>query len=46
MTRHFPNVGVIEGQLPEDTVDNLWKLIEEARKKPENMKHELAGNIS
>ena len=46
ITRHFPNVGVVEGQLPKDTVDGLWKLIEESRKKPENMKHELAGNIS
>ena len=27
--RHFPNIGVIEGKLPEDTVDSLWKLIEE-----------------
>lgn len=44
--RHFPNVGVIEGQLPEDTVDSLWKLIEESRKQPEDMKPELAGNIS
>ena len=44
--RHFPNVGVMEGQLPEDTVDSLWKLIEESRKQPEDMKPELAGNIS
>ena len=46
LPRHFPNVGVIEGQLPEDTVDGLWKLIEESRKQPEDMKSELAGNIS
>ena len=44
--RHFPNVGVIEGQLPEDTVGSLWKLIEESRKQPEDMKPELAGNIN
>ena len=44
--RHFPNVGIVEGQLPKDIVDNLWKLIEEARKQPEDMKPELAGNIS
>jgi hypothetical protein len=44
--RHFPNVGVVEGQLPKDTVDGLWKLIEESRKQPEDMKPELAGNIS
>lgn len=46
ITRDFPNVGVIEGQLPEDTVDGLWKLIEESRKQPDDMKPELAGNIS
>ena len=46
LTRNFPNVGAIEGQLPEDTVDSLWKLIEESKKQPEDMKSELAGNIS
>ena len=46
ITRNFPNVGAIEGQLPEDTVDSLWKLIEESKKQPEDMKPELAGNIS
>ena len=46
LPRHFPNVGVVEGQLPEDIIDNLWKLIEESRKKPDDMKPELAGNIS
>jgi len=44
--RHFPNVGVVEGKLPEETVDSLWKLIEESKKQPEDMKHDLAGNIS
>ena len=44
--RHFPNIGVVEGKLPEDTVDSLWKLIEESKKQPESMKSELAGNIS
>jgi hypothetical protein len=44
--RHFPNIGVIEGKLPEDTVDGFWKLIEESRKQPEDMKPELAGNIN
>ena len=44
--RHFPNVGVIEGKLPEKTIDDLWKLIEESKKQPESMKSELAGNIS
>ena len=46
LARNFPNIGVIEGKLPEDTVDGLWKLIEESRKQPEDMKPELAGNIS
>ena len=46
MPRHFPNVGVVEGQLPEDVVANLWTVINEARDEPEDMKPELAGNIS
>ena len=46
ITRNFPNVGAIEGQLPKDTVDSLWKLIEESKKQPDDMKPELAGNIS
>ena len=46
ITRDFPNIGVVEGKLSEDTVDGLWKLIEESRKQPEDMKPELAGNIS
>ena len=44
--RHFPNVGVVEAQLPEDVVANIWTVINEARKQPEDMKPELAGNIS
>ena len=44
--RNFPNVGVVEGQLPEDVVANIWTVINEARDKPEGMKPELAGNIS
>ena len=46
LSRHFPNIGVVEGKLPKDIIDNLWKLIEESRKKPEDMKPDLAGNIS
>ena len=46
LTRNFPNVGAIEGQLPKDIVDNLWKLIEESKKQPDDMKSQLAGNIS
>ena len=46
LTRNFPNVGAIEGQLPKDIVDSLWKLIEESKKQPDDMKPELAGNIS
>ena len=44
--RNFPNVGVVEGQLPEEVVDNIWKVVNEAREQPEDMKSELAGNIS
>jgi len=44
--RNFPNIGVVEGKLPEDIIKNIWKLIKEAKKKPEDMKSELAGNIS
>ena len=44
--RDFPNIGVVEGKLPDDTVDGLWKLIEESKKQPEDMKFDLAGNIS
>jgi len=44
--RHFPNVGVVEAQLPEDVVANIWTVINEARDQPEDMKPELAGNIS
>ena len=44
--RHFPNVGVVEGQLPEDVTENIWTVIKEARDQPEDMKSELAGNIS
>ena len=46
LPRHFPNIGVMEGKLPEDTIDGLWKLIEESKKQPEDMKSDLAGNIS
>jgi hypothetical protein len=44
--RNFPNVGVVEGQLPEDVVDNIWKVVNEARDNPVDSKAELAGNIS
>ena len=44
--RSFPNIGVVEGQLPEDVIKDIWKVIKKARKKPEDMKGELAGNIS
>jgi len=44
--RHFPNVGVVEAQLPEDVTKDIWKVIKKARKNPDNMKGELAGNIS
>ena len=44
--RSFPNIGVVEGQLPEDVIKDIWKVIKKARKKPEDMRGELAGNIS
>ena len=46
IVRTLPNNGVIEGGLPEDDVKNLWKLIDEAKKKPDDMRNELAGNIT
>ena len=46
LPRHFPNIGVVEAQLPDDVVKNIWKVIKKAHKKPEDMKGELAGNIS
>jgi len=44
--RNFPNIGVVEAKLPEDVTKDIWKAIKKARKNPENMKDELAGNIS
>lgn len=44
--RQLPNLGVVEGMLPKDIMDNIWKLVKEAKKKPDNMKGELAGNIN
>ena len=46
LARNFPNIGVVEGQLPEDMVENIWKVVNEAREAPEDSKPELAGNIS
>ena len=46
LARNFPNIGVVEGKLSKEIVDDLWTLINEAREKPEHMKPELAGNIS
>tara|TARA_R100000655_G_scaffold53757_1_gene91700 strand:+ start:28 stop:672 length:645 start_codon:yes stop_codon:yes gene_type:complete len=46
LARNFPNIGVVEGKLSEEIVDDLWILINEAREQPEDMKPELAGNIS
>jgi len=44
--RSFPNIGVVEAKLPEDVTKDIWKAIKKARKNPDNMKDELAGNIS
>ena len=46
LARNFPNIGVAEGQLPTDTVTNIWSVIDEARDNPVDSKAELAGNIS
>ena len=46
IVRQLPNNGVIEGKLPDDDIKNLWKLIDEAKKKPDDMRNELAGNIT
>ena len=46
IARSLPNNGVIEGKLPDDDIKNLWKLIDEAKKKPEDMRNTLAGNIN
>jgi len=46
LSRNFPNIGVVEGQLPTDTVTNIWSVIDEARDNPVDSKAELAGNIS
>ena len=46
LARNFPNIGVVEGKLSEEIVDALWTLINEATEQPEDMKPELAGNIS
>jgi len=43
--RNLPNIGAVEGKLPEEIIKNFWELIEEAKKKPDDMKNELAGNI-
>ena len=46
LARNFPNIGVVEGQLPADMVTNIWSVIDEARDNPRDSKPELAGNIS
>ena len=46
MPRHLPNIGVVEGMLPKEIMDNIWKVVDKAKKKPEDMKGELAGNIN
>tara|TARA_A100001015_G_C14881911_1_gene668801 strand:+ start:220 stop:858 length:639 start_codon:yes stop_codon:yes gene_type:complete len=46
LARNFPNIGVVEGQLPADMVTNIWSVIDEARDNPVDSKAELAGNIS
>lgn len=42
----FPNYGTVETHLSEEYVSNFYKLIEEAKEKPNSMNNILAGNIS
>ena len=42
----FPNYGTVETHLSEEYISNFYKLIEEAKQKPNNMNNILAGNIS
>ena len=32
MPRHLPNVGVVEGMLPKEIMNNIWKVVDEAKK--------------
>ena len=43
--RALPNYGVIEVQLDDATVADLWKLIDEAKEANIDYKHQPAGNI-
>jgi hypothetical protein len=43
---YLPNHGAVKTLLSKDIVDNLWKLIEESKKEPDEMNTTLAGNIS
>ena len=42
----FPNYGTLETHLSEEYISNFYKLIEEAKEKPNSMNNSLAGNIS
>ena len=44
--RLLPNIGIIDGLLPKSVFDSLWKLVDESKKNPKNMRDQLVGNIS
>ena len=44
--RLLPNIGIIDGRLPKSVIDSLWKLVDESKKNPKNMRDQLVGNIS
>jgi hypothetical protein len=46
LARPLPNIGTIEAMLSDDIIKDIWKLIEEAKQNPVDMRKELAGNIN
>tara|TARA_R110002153_G_scaffold3598_1_gene17237 strand:- start:733 stop:1362 length:630 start_codon:yes stop_codon:yes gene_type:complete len=46
IARSLPNIGTIEAMLSDDIIKDIWKLIEEAKQNPVDMRKELAGNIN
>ena len=41
----LPNQGLVEVQLSEGIIDNLWKLIDDPKNERKDYKPQLAGNI-
>tara|TARA_B100000963_G_C22401123_1_gene568905 strand:+ start:96 stop:752 length:657 start_codon:yes stop_codon:yes gene_type:complete len=44
--KHLTNLGICEVQLPRNIIDDFWKLIDEAKQNPKDIRNQLAGNIS